>query len=267
VKLYGGLGNQMFEYATGRRLAIANHDLLKLDVTSFKTDPLRNYCLNHFNIFEQIATDEEIFYLKNIGYFKEEPYLRFYPDVLKLGRDVYLEGNWPSEKYFADIEGIIKQEFTVKHPLTGDNKRLAESINYYQSVALHIRRGDYLAPMNNGFFVICPLSYYYEAANRLAGQLANIHFFVFSDDPDWVQENFQLPFPTTFIRHNGQDQNYEDLRLMTFCKHHIIANSTFSWWGAWLASKPAKIVFAPAQWINYPDYSTYNLYPKSWNVI
>lgn len=267
VKLFSGLGNQMFQYAAARRLSIINDDFLKLDVTGFgKGNQLRNYSLKHFNIFEQIATDEEISHLKTVGLVKETSF-SFNSNIRELGRDVYLEGYWASEKYFKDIEGIIREEFTVKYPLTDDNKRLAESINNCQSVALHIRRGDYLHPRYNNFFVICPLNYYYEAANRLAEQFSNMHFFLFSDDPDWVQENLKLPFPATLIRHNGNQKNFEDLRLMSLCNHHIIANSSFSWWGSWLSSKSNKIVCAPSKWYNNPNFNFSHLLLESWQLI
>jgi hypothetical protein len=266
TKLFGGLGNQMFQYATGRRLAAINNDLLKLDITFFRGYH-RPYCLNHLNIIEQIATVEEISYLKGVNHVREAAYFHFHSSVLELGHNIYLEGYWASEKYFKDIQETIRQEFTVKYPLADENKRLAETIGNCLSVAVHIRRGDYLLPPYNNFFVICPLSYYYEAANRLAAQFAGIHCFVFSDDPDWARQNLQFRFPTTFVLHNDQEKGYEDLRLMSFCDHHIIANSSFSWWGAWLAVKPDKIIFAPAKWNNDPGYITSNLLPESWQVI
>lgn len=264
VGLHGGLGNQMFQYAFARRMAIANNELLKFDVRYFNRSRPHDYLLNHFNIVEQIATDEEISHLMKIGHIQEKS-LFFDPNMLELGRNVYLQGYWANEKYFKDIESIIRQEFTVKYPLTDDNKRLAEEINNCNSVSLHVRRGDYLDPRPNPCY-ICPLDYYYEAVNRFAGQVSDFHIFIFSDDPEWVRQNLKLPFPATLIRHNGEAKSYEDLRLMSFCKHHIIANSTFSWWGSWLSVKRNKIVFAPAKWYNI-DGNGSHLFLESWQLI
>jgi hypothetical protein len=268
VKLFSGMGNQMFQYAAARRLSIVNNDLLKLDISGFrKGEFFRKYSLSHFNIVEQLATNKEISHLKSVRYVKEVSF-GFNSKILELERgDVYLEGYWGCEKYFKNIEEIIRKEFTVKYPLTDENKRLADSIDNCQSVAIHVRRGDYLHPRYNNFFAICPLDYYFEAVNRITEEFSNLHFFIFSDDPDWVQQNLKLRFPTTLIRHNGNEKNYEDLRLMSFCNYHIIANSSFSWWGSWLATKPNKIVFAPSKWYNNLNFDISHLLIDSWNLI
>jgi hypothetical protein len=265
VKLYGGLGNQMFQYAAARRLAIVNNGLLKFDMRYFNLPVKHDYALNHFNIVEQIATGEEISHLIRIGGLVQEKSLFFDPNILKLGRDVYLEGYWANEKYFKDIESTIRQEFTVKYPLTDVNKQLAAEIKNCNSVSLHVRRGDYLDPRPNPCYLV-PLDYYYEAVKRAVDQLADIHIFFFSDDPDWVQQNLKFNIPTTLIRHNGEKKNYEDLRLMSLCNHHIIANSTFSWWGSWLSDNPNKIVFASSKWYNIPGNGTH-LFLESWQLI
>jgi hypothetical protein len=116
---------------------------------------------------------------------------------------------------------------------------------------------------------LCSLDYYQEAVKRLSAQVSNPHFFVFSDDPAWTQENLRIAHPTTYVTHNDGAQAHEDMRLMSLCKHHIIANSSFSWWGAWLAAHPDQIVYAPARWFNRPDWSvdTRDLLPEHWQKI
>lgn len=131
-----------------------------------------------------------------------------------------------------------------------------------------IRRGDNAHnPPSMRSFGLVPLDYYYTAADRIASEVAEPHFYVFSDDPDWAQANFRLNFPTTFVTHNDDWRNYEHLRLMNRCRHHIIANSIFSWWGAWLGKKPEQIVYAPRKYYQYLDRPTSDLYPTEWRLV
>jgi hypothetical protein len=267
TKLIGGLGNQMFQYAIARRLAFMHNQVLKLDISSFKEYKLREYYLNHLNIIEQIATDEEINYLKDIRHVKEK-YFHFNPEILELSKDLYLEGYWQSEKYFKDISEIIQQEFSVKQPLTGDNLRLGNLINSCDAVAVHFRRGDYVTnPVVYQYHGVCQMEYYHQAIRRIINQAPKAHFFAFSDEPDWVKQHIQLEFPFTVVDINSSNNSYEDLRLISFCKHHIIANSTFSWWGAWLSRFFGKIICAPQRWFNSPGLNTYDLIPDGWQLI
>jgi hypothetical protein len=272
--LYGGLGNQMFQYAVARRIAYHGGEELKLDITIFAEYPLRVYELKYFQIEENFATQEEIAKLKynffnrlkplyKRTYIKEK-HFQYTPQISKLRRNVYLEGYWQTERYFKDIEDIIRKDFTVKTPLAGSNLEIAKKISEVDAVSVHIRRGDYVAnPTTNEIHGVCGLSYYYDCIAKLASKINNPHFFVFSDDQEWVQENLKISFPVTFITQNGAEKAYEDLRLMSLCKHHIIANSSFSWWGAWLAPGKDKIVYAPSRWFNL-DIDTSDLLPAGW---
>ena len=283
TKINGGLGNQMFMYAAGRRLAHVLGAELKLDISAFADYPLRTYGLSIFNIHENIATPKEIAAL--IGkkqwilkravnrlinrpqlllptYIKEKHY-HFNPEILDLPDGVYLDGYWQSEKYFIDIDNIIRQEFTIKLPQTEENKRLSDLISSRQSVNIHIRRGDFvLNPVVNRVHGVCDLEYYLHCVKQITKTIKNPHFFVFSDDFEWVYNNLKLSFPTTFVEHNGQDKNYEDIRLMNQCKYHIIANSSFSWWGAWLSQSEGKIVIAPKHYFRENMNTT--IYPQEW---
>jgi hypothetical protein len=266
VQIAGGLGNQMFQYAAARRLAWFLNTPLKLDVTSFQYDKLRNYRLNHLHITGETASEEEIFWIKNTNHCKEKAYY-FDPEILSLPPDVYLEGYWQSEKYFRDIAPVIRREFTVKDKIYGSNADLAGEIIESEAVAIHVRRGDYVSnPTVNYFHGICPLHYYHQAVTKLAMRILRPHFFVFSDDWQWVIQNLKLNHQVTFVTVNGPEKDYEDLRLMSLCKHHIIANSSFSWWGAWLASRPGQLIFAPRRWFTGYQYDTRDLIPETWEL-
>ena len=288
VKLIGGLGNQMFQYAMARRIAYVHNVPLKLDITGFnnynKRDTPRTYELKHLNIIEDFASKTEIdkfktkkgfaglisSFKKNSRPYYKRAYIReksksFDPNMLQVSINAYLEGYWTSEKYFSDIEDLIRREFTVKHKPDTINEQLAQTIRVFEAVSLHVRRGDYVSnPQANRFHGLCSLEYYYKGIDMLVEKLENPHFFVFSDDPKWAKKNLNIEFPAKFVTHNGPEKNYEDLRLMSLCKHNIIANSTFSWWGALLNKNPEKIVIAPKKWFNNEDIDTRDVIPESW---
>jgi len=313
VKLKGGLGNQLFQYAFARRLALVNNNVqLKLDhLTGFEHDFYgRVYSLRHFNINENLLSRKEIDHVQKKGRICRkiiralERRLRHYnlfdflqPHLcrgclfvnqrsggfnkniyeIKFKKDLYFDGYWGSEKYFKDIEDIIRKEFTAKYALEGANLKIANKISDTNSVSLHVRRLHGIS--NNGNIDIkgvnihgaTNLEYYHSAIEYLSEKYNNLHFFIFSDDSEWMQKNMKLSFPTTYVNINGIDKDYEDLRLMSLCKHNIIANSTFSWWGAWLNENPYKIVIAPKKWFNDPDANAKikfeDLYPKEWLML
>ena len=286
VKLIGGLGNQLFQYAAARRIAYINNVPLKLDISSFVDYPLRAYKLQPFNVVQELASPEEVARLKGAGLANRIfrwtqqilPYHRrawlverqfhFDPAILRASGDVYLEGYWQSEKYFKDIEPIVRAEFTVKTAPDPVNEAMAQTIRRTQSVSLHIRRGDYVSDATmRHVHGICLLEYYYTAVARLIQAGVTPHFFIFSDDPPWAQANLKLKSPVTIVTHNGANRDYEDLRLMSLCHHHIIANSSFSWWGAWLSQNQNKIAFAPAKWFNTTERDTRDLIPDEWHRI
>jgi hypothetical protein len=289
IKLQGGLGNQLFQYALGWALSLQKKTELKFDVSSLQKNvpgiTKREYNLSVFNIQENFATYEEIakfqkykrkpgrkwfLYNKLIAdnkkYFQEQQF-HFDERVFGISNDCYLEGWWQTEKYFKDIEDVIRKEITVKSPQTGKDAEMAKKIVSVNAVALHIRRGDYVNnPQNVDYFGNLGPNYYKKAVEIITEKFPNPHLFVFSDDHDWVKKNIILPYPTTYINHNGSDKNYEDLRLMSQCKHFVIANSSFSWWGAWLAQNPNKIVIGPKKWFNNvkPSVKTDDIMPEDW---
>ncbi|MFH1461878.1 MAG: alpha-1,2-fucosyltransferase [bacterium] len=279
TKLQGGLGNQMFQYAIGRFLAQKNKTELKLDLSFYcnkQNEPQRIYSLENFNIKENIATQKEIedfekyknksgwkhffyksFFTNDSIYVKEKQF-NFDPKVLKTYDNSYLDGYWQNEKYFKSIENIIRENFTLKNKLPDNLQNILTKIKNPNSISLHIRRGDYVNKEN---YNVLPIEYYNEAIKIITEKNSDIHLFIFSDDIVWAKNNLNTEFPITFIYGN---KDYQDLILMSLCKHNIIANSSFSWWGAWLNSNPNKIVIAPKKWFNKTEINTEDLIPKSW---
>jgi hypothetical protein len=260
----GGLGNQMFQYALGRTLADKHNMPLVLDTSIYRLHHLRNYRLNHFNI-SGVWIDDRDWMSSSFTLVQEEPLFKYDPKVFRHTQNVVLFGYWQSEKYFQDIRTALYEEFTVKEPPTGINAQLLEEISAVHSVSVHIRRGDYANDANtNTTHGTLPISYYNKAFEMIGTNITHPHFYVFSDDPSWAQNNITTAYPIRFISHNSAEHDYEDFRLMSACKHHIIANSTFSWWGAWLGNYPRKVVIAPKKWFFHNAYETHELIPASW---
>lgn len=280
VKIIGGLGNQMFQYAAGRKIAYLNNDTLKVDLTAYESYNLHKYGLHHFNLVENIATEEEIqsfkfptiisrIFNKYLNTHSSRVFiersLAYDPRILKYTGDLYLEGYWQSEKYFRDIADIIRHDFTVKTFPDSQNIQWAEKIKNNESICVHVRRGDYIADRQTlEKHGVCSSEYYNNAIDYLSSRVPDPHLFIFSDDPEWARDHLEFPYPTDIISHNDSQKNYEDLRLMTLCKHYIIANSTFSWWGAWLSENRSKIVIAPSKWFQDKKYDDRDLVPPEW---
>lgn len=288
AKLIGGLGNQMFQYAAGRSLAQARNTELKLDLSFLQAETggsytKREYELSVFNITPAFATETETASLKksfNNRYsralYRKMPFLfssayiaergsQFHKEFFTYPKDTFLEGFWQSEDYFLGIEDIIRHDFSFKEPLSGKNLELAQKIQGTNSVSLHIRRGDYVTNQNAfNFHGICAPEYYKAGVAKIREKTGNMELFIFSDDADWCRKNLVFDQPATHVDHNSGPKSCEDMRLMSLCKHNIIANSSFSWWGAWLNANKQKIVIAPEKWFNDPSKQSDAIYPKTW---
>jgi len=281
-KLMGGLGNQMFQYSLGRRLAQDRGVPLKLDVSWYQdrvagdADTLREYALDGWHIRAAKASAEDLAQfsigkrllgrlgLVNIAVLREQE-LGFEPSVLDAPHTAYLTGYWQSEKYFKPMRSVLLQEFTLVSAPCAHAAGLEHRVRESDSVAVHVRRGDYARNRKtNAYHGLCPAEYYIEAARRIANRLAKPSFFVFSDDLDWVRQNLKLDWPTTYVVHDKECSPHQDIWLMSRCAHHIIANSSFSWWGAWLSPNENKVVIAPSQWFAHAQYSANDLIPESW---
>jgi hypothetical protein len=279
--LIGGIGNQMFQYAAGRALALRLGLGLALDTSHYAKQVEHGYALSAFALppapegaarmlppawakrrqlralWRSFGPAPRVFRERGFGYC---------PQFAQISGPVTLQGYWQSERYFADVTATIRADFRITPAPSPANARALAEIAATAAVSLHIRRGDYVRnPKFNAVHGTCTMEYYARAADLLAARMqADPVIFAFSDDPDWVGENLRLPFRVHVMGQNDASRNYEDLRLMAACRHHIIANSSFSWWGAWLNPDPGKIVVAPARWYADPTRSNPDILPASW---
>lgn len=285
TRLRGGLGNQLFQYAAGFRLATRHGAALRLDLTKFAdfshTTP-RSYELGVFALSGAPATKREIAAVtgESRGWLwrrlaprdpsiptqaATEQHFHFDPDVLALPDGVLLDGYWQSERYFEDVSERLRQELAFRDPPAGRNAEMAATLAGANAVSLHVRRGDYATnPTMTAMHGMCPIDYYERAVRFVADRVRDPVFFLFSDDPDWVRDHLKIREAMVVVDHNGPDAGHEDLRLMSGCRHHILANSTFSWWGAWLDPRPEKIVVAPRRWFAVDTIDTTDLLPDGW---
>lgn len=268
-RIIGGIGNQFFQYAAAKALALRIGAELKLDLSEFDDYKIRNYELSNFNIDENAASLEEINYLKKKKlfkktYFKEKKF-NFNPNILKIKKSAYLEGYWQSEKYFQDFETEIKNDFTFKNLNFIKNQDIFDEILNTESVSVHIRLGDYLSEKNKKIYYICKNEYYENAMEYILQNTKNPVFYIFSDNIDLVENNYKFSFPVKILKTSNWQ---EDFYFMQNCKHNIIPNSSFSWAAAWLNKNPEKIIAAPRIWYS-PNckYNNNDIIPEKWNKI
>ena len=279
VRVREGLGNQMFQYAVGRQLAIDQRTELFLDDSiyrrnhrSTKGKTRRKFGLDAFNVpAPRLGGLRRLIVLKlarrRYSYLRRSLRMLGFPWSFDLiserigaertvnpelapfrGGNAFLDGYWQSERYFASIRNQLLMDFTFKSPASGENAALLERMSAVNSVCIHVRRTDYLYPENVAVRGICGLAYYDDAIELMRSRVSDPHFFAFSDDPEWTRTNFARVENLVPVNLNHGKCDWEDLRLMSHCNHFIIANSSFSWWGAWLGKHCEKIVVAPARW-------------------
>jgi len=276
----------MFQFATGRSVAHRLGSELLLDVSSFEHYGLRRYELGDWRIDARVATAAElsragvvsgrptsfrrIGRLLGFGHpahtFREASFA-YDPLILEVTDPVYLDGYFQSERYFADVTQNLRTEFVLRQPADEENVAMQAIIKETgaSAVSLHIRRGDYVTNAQTAqYHGVCSLDYYRAAVDDMAERIGGGHYFVFSDDLEWVEDNLKLTQPTTLVDVNGPDKGVWDMTLMMACRHHIIANSSFSWWGAWLNPHPDKIVIAPKRWFSGATHDTGDLLPAAW---
>jgi hypothetical protein len=289
----GGLGNQMFQYAAAKHLSIISHTELRIDGSNFgKLTSNKEHTLQlaSFNISAPQATGSELRQLLKPA----NPFLRlasllpgasplkygskliyqepagsnFKPEVLELGQDKYLVGYFNSYKYFAPIRNVLFGEYMPKEEISPAGQALISQIEQCESVSVHFRRGDYVADPEIYKCIdgIITDRYYRNAVDYMVSRIADPHFFVFSNDMNWVRENFRMPHKTTYVDINPPQKGYEDLWIMSRCKHNILAGgSTFSWWAAYLNPHADKIVIRTENVSNDPKYNhPEDYFPQEW---
>ncbi len=286
VRLAGGMGNQMFQYALGRALSLENNTKLGLDTYDLldraprSRFTFRDYDLDLFNIHAEIVMQSSLpwrfrswgggricFYFNKLrriifgGKGKERGYL-FQKNVLSLGPNAYLDGYWQSHKYFEKYTDIIRNDFTLKLPLPDHIRKLQSEIKADNSVCIHVRRGDYVG---NSFHEVVSKDYYDRALKLLAGKTNISHLYIFSDDISWCQSNLSFPYKTMFVgKEYAGDRASGHFELMRSCRHFIIPNSSFAWWAAWLSDSKEKIVIAPKKWFGDSLIDTSHRTPEDW---
>lgn len=286
VRLKGGLGNQLFQYSAAYALAIQNKDKLKIDTSGFRftsenRNTYRNFDLENFSISAEIAKPDEIskmrnplgiisklYRLTNQKLFKNY-YVDWHPEIFNKKDNIYLEGYFQSEKYFSNCFDKLRKELILKPNLYQEIELEAKKIHSNpNSVSLHIRRGDYVEnPKARRFHLVCNISYYKRAIATMQKKIPELHLYIFSDDPNWVRNHLSLTVPVTFISNGNSIENQlrpaQELVLMSKCNHHILSNSSFGWWGAYLNPSSTKIVLAPNIW-NNGHIPQPNILPTGW---
>jgi len=286
VKLMGGLGNQMFQYAAAKSLALKHHVELKVDVTFLNTDTKGNYTrrkyeLDIFNSDIKLATNEEILKFKKKTNNKitrtlqrtfpnifnnlnaVESGSKYNPEFNNFPKNTYLNGFWQSEKYFENYKEQIKSTYKVIEQIPNELNIILNKIINTNSISIHVRRGDFISLKSaNDFHGTQSLNYYQLAIDIITKNNKNFNIFIFSDDIEWCKLNLNFNFPIHFSQHNYNP--YWDMFLMSNCKHNIIANSSFSWWAAWLNQNKEKIVIAPKNWFVDKTINTNDLIPSQW---
>lgn len=271
VNISYGLGNQMCQYAAARALALRTKSSLILDASYFKNNKKYRHEIYGLDFFElpkpKIKNPKFSYYLKGIIIKLKLSRIALYitdtesPAIISCkSKIIYLDGIFLSEKYFTDCAAIIRTDFTFKN-IDEKNLQLGKQLAEYTSISVHIRRGEFVIKEQYG---TSPLEYYQKAIDYLTSKFPDSHWYFFSDDINWVRENLPKPENTNYISHNTGADSYKDMYLMSQCKHNIIANSSFSWWGAWLNANPGKIVIAPVDWLAKQGIKSKTLVPENW---
>jgi len=287
AEVVGGLANQMIIYAAGRALAERKNTQLMLDLGKLQKDKLRKYQLFHLDISAGLASPDDIARIRksskikvvekikskirkklklSVPYIYKEPLCSYDDCFWSLPDNVYIGGNFISTKYFDGIKSILIKEFSVKSALSRTTEVMCESMNNSESVSIHVRRGDFASnPHTKEFHGLIDVDYYFRAMSYIESRISNPSYFLFSDDIGWARENIVSANPITFVDHVGQEDAYEDMHLMKNCKHNILANSGFGYWGAWLNENGQKIVVAPQKWFANDEVNAlFDLIPKDW---
>ena len=287
-RIDGGLGNQMFQYAYGYYLANKHRTSLVLDTSSYDSQPQHGYLLDRFQISANTVASTEQHriphrYRRQSSQGVVSILQRFMPSGalprhkeaefgfaekhLDVANNRYLVGYWQSEKFFPGLRNDLLAQFKPREPLSVTSRRVLDRIQSTNSVAVHVRRGDYVTS-NAAAKIYChlPTEYYTSAINAWAATQTRPEVFVFSNDIAWCRQQLDLPFPVAFVDHNNTATAHEDMVLMSQAKCCVIANSTFSWWAAWLNERKNRTIFAPSKWFHAGTLDGSSIIPESWQT-
>lgn len=286
ARIEGGLGNQLFQYAAARSLADRLGCELALDLRGLAENGDRPFQLDLYRIRAEVATPALLASLPDWrpsrwarlrGWFSQAlPQVSAFPvfwsrsfaydsAFARLRRPVYLVGYWQSEQYFSWNRARLLQDIQLVDPPVSSDP-LLEQIRSTCSVALHVRRGDYVSNAAAAqFHGLCDMAYYQKAVDALKSRFPDLKVYVFSDEPDWARSNLRLGVPTHVVDAYPPTQGHLDMELMRHCRHHIIANSSFSWWGAWRNENPSQQVIAPQRWFADAGVDTSDVVPAHWS--
>lgn len=275
LRIHGGLGNQMFQYAYGRELVHRGYDVV-YDTSSYASDSLRDYELDVWRVEAPPAQQEALDLLprrfggkgwrvrfkgkRPLKKVSERP-IGFHPRFLAPRDHAYLTGYWQGERFFASVADEIREAFRPAGEVCQETQDVVRRIEQTDAVAVHVRRTDYLTL---SFTQVCGIDYYQRCVEELLSRHTGLEVFVFSDDLAWCEENLGFACPTHYVGHNSGPSAYEDLWLMSRCRRHVIPNSSFSWWGAWLKEDQAGEVYAPRPWFNDPKWNSSDVVPGRW---
>lgn len=292
VQLKGGMGNQLFQYSLGRALAIKHKTELLFD-TSFLAnrvpDKAKTFYNNELGLFDlpaRIASKNDIPYYggrfstrnrftrgihllrihtRGLRYVLQRQF-EFDPQIIALPDNVYLDGYWQTEKYFQPVAAQIRTDLAFHHNLSPVARQMHDRMKSKTSVCVHIRRGDYLEIVDQ--VGVVGANYIQSGIRMLTERFVGLHFYIFSNDPQWCVANLKITVPHTFINAKNAGMNdKEHFMLMSSAQHFIIANSTYSWWAAWLATSPHKFVIGPKTWLLDPKINTSDILPDDWYSI
>ena len=289
TELTGGLGNQLFQYASSKALALHQNTELILDISSFYREELpelevpRDFEMNHFSgVTEKVITSKDYetnetykgFTVSNLEKLLprhkrkvyKEPHFHFDKNFFSSRKNVLLKGVWQSEKYFAKYQSQVRKILVPKEEMISRVKQKGNELKQQNSVSIHVRRGDYLRlPIILEWHGVLDIEHYDNAIKLLHSKADQpLILYYFSDDPKWVETNLCSLWPGEVVSKNSQNTGMEDFYLMSQCRHNIIANSSFSWWAAWLNNNPEKVVIAPKKWFGNAPNNTIDLIPESW---
>jgi hypothetical protein len=283
TRFYGGLGNQMFQYAISLAILKKYKTNFYLDLSYYSKKKIdvhpRQFLLHHFfSVKNQKYILKKSLMLSFLTYFncfkkrfliKEKKGFIFDQSLLEKKPPFILDGYWQSYIYFENIKSDLQKLYLNPKGLNKANKEMLKKINHTRSVCVHIRRGDYISnPRANSFHGVLTQNYYKKALKVLGKLVPKAHYFIFSDDVEWVRLNPPPPaIPYTIVDINDESKPYFDLWLMGHCKYFIIANSSLSWWAAYLAKFKNKIVIAPTYWLRHLKSEDTDLIPPEWILI